>query len=111
MDLWVSLGNISLLLVSEVVFRGGKAPGRAEALVKSAHVPAQLAGPGSRGPALPALPCSALRRRNMKYAICTGHKEHMDHPSQYPPARILKKKRKKKEKIIKPKTRRLAVAT
>lgn len=38
--------------------------------------------------------CSALL---LEYEICMGHKEHMDHPSQYAPQKTIKK-------IIKPNT-------
>lgn len=57
------------------------------ALIKSAHVPVQHPGHISNA-------CSALL---LEYEICMGHKEHMDHPSQYAPQKTIKK-------IIKPNT-------
>lgn len=65
------------------------------ALIKSAHVPVQH--PGHISNACSALFCSALL---LEYEICMGHKEHMDHPSQYPLQKTIKK-------IIKPNTHML----
>ena len=73
--------------------RGQNFGTRIWALIKSAHVPAQHPGHISNA-------CSALL---LEYEICMDHKEHMDHPSQYPLQRTIKK-------IIKPNTHSLARA-
>lgn len=79
MDLWVSLGNISSLLVSAVYSKGEK---RRDAPKLSSSQPTSQRN-------ILAVEAKAARPALLEYEICMDHKEHMDHPSQYPLAQNL----------------------